>query len=334
VKSRTGRTGKARWRLSLAISAAVAALLGLAPVTARAVSPAAEALFQDGRRLMAAGRTAEACARFTESYTQEASSGTLLNLALCHQTEGKTATAWAEYRTAARLARGQGREDRARAAEEKVAALEPKLARLTLTARAPVPGLTVASEAGSLDEGGLGVAMPIDPGVHALKANAPGHRPWTARLEIKEAEQRTLEIPPLEEEPKPLPAPAAPPTAEATVLVGQPPGKSTWRESFDLYAAAGGGLLLVGGTVLYGIAYTKFDSAKDACNQSPGCSASERSDRVSTIDTLQYLGIGSWIAGGALVVVSGLHHWFGKRMPPLTAAIDPWNETVSIRAVF
>ena len=333
--ARTGRSGRVGWRLSLAISAAVVAFLGLAPVTARAVSPAAEALFQDGRRLMAAGKTAEACARFAESYAQEASSGTLLNLALCHQTEGKTATAWAEYRTAARLARGQGREDRARAAEEKVAALEPKLARLTLTASAPVPGLTVASEAGSLDEGGLGVAMPIDPGVHAVKASAPGHRPWMATLEIKEAEQRTLEIPPLEEEPKPLPAPAAPLTAEPTVsLVAQPPGKSTWRQSFDLYAAAGGGLLLVGGTVLYGIAYTRFDAAKDACNQSPGCSASERNDRVSTIDTLQYLGIGSWIAGGALLVVSGLHHWLGKAAPPLTAAIDPWSETLSIRAVF
>ena len=100
------------------------ALLGLVPVTAVAVSPAAEALFQEGRRLMAAGKTAEACARFAESYTQEASSGTLLNLALCHQKEGKTATAWTEYRNAARLARSQGREDRANAAEEKVAARE------------------------------------------------------------------------------------------------------------------------------------------------------------------------------------------------------------------
>ena len=325
-----------RW---ISVAILVVGLLGLTPVTARAVSPAAEALFQEGRRLMAAGKTAEACARFSESYTQEASSGTLLNLALCHQTEGKTATAWAEYRTAARLARSQGREDRASAAEERVAALEPKLARLTLIAAAPVSDLTVASEGGWLDKGGLGVAMPIDPGVHDVRASAPGYRPWTATLEIEESEQRTLEIPPLKEEPKPLPAPAALLTADETVSLvgrdaGQPVAKSAWRPSFDLYAAAGGGVLLVGGTALYGIAYAKFDSAKESCNQNPGCSPSEKNDRVSTINTLQYLGIGSWIAGGALVVVSGLHHWFGKRSPSLTAAIDPWNQAFSIRAKF
>ena len=320
-------------------AAILAAILGLAPITARAVSPAAEALFQEGRRLMAAGKTAEACARFDESYRQDASSGTLLNLALCHETEGKTATAWAEYKTAARLARNQGREDRASAAEEKVTALEPRLARLTLTAATPVPGLTVASEEGLLSEGGLGVAMPIDPGVHDLKATAPGYRPWTASLEIKEAEQRTLEIPTLEEEPKPLPVPAAPLPAAASVSLlgrdaGQPPARSAGRSSFDLYAAASGGVLLVGGTVLYGIAYAKFDSAKEACNQSPGCSSSEKNDRASTIETLKDLGIGAWIAGGALVMVSGLHHWLGKPTPLVTASVDPWNETFSIRAVF
>src|SRR5262249_18506399 len=99
-------TGLVTLGLEVGLSVAVASV-------AWAVSPAAEAMFQEGKRLLSEGQTAEACARFASSFAIEASSGTLLNLALCHETQGKTATAWAEYRAAARLARSQGRDDRA-----------------------------------------------------------------------------------------------------------------------------------------------------------------------------------------------------------------------------
>jgi hypothetical protein len=302
-----------------------------------AVSPAAEALFQEGRRLMAAGNTTEACARFAESYALETSSGILLNLALCHETEGRTATAWAEYRAAARLARNQGRDDRAAAADTKAAALEPRLARLTVVPATPLPGLEVARENGPLSERDLGVAAPIDPGFHEFRASAPGHRGWTATLEIKEGEQRTLEIPALDEEPKPMPA-VSPPGESPLPLVDSDRSPSSVTPSpwsaFDLYAAGSGGISLIAGTVVYGIAYTKFDSAVAACSHGASCSESDRDSRVSTIDTLKYVGIGAWAVGGALVVASGLHHRFGKARSPVSVAIEPWSQAFSIQAVF
>jgi hypothetical protein len=321
------------------VALAVAAILAFEPCMGHAVTPTAETLFREGRRLMAAGDTGEACARFAESYALEASSGTLLNLALCHETEGKTATALAEYRAAARLAESQGREDRAAAADGKADALEPKVARLTVVAANPLPNLKLTNDVTSLDEAGFGVAIPVDPGVHRLTAVAPGRNPWTVTLEIKEAEQRRIEIPNLEMQPKSVTALAAPASGEtAAVLVGHdspsPRAKPIGHRSLDLYGAGGGGILLTAGTLLYGIAYAKYDSAKEDCNQNPGCSLSEKSDRVSTIDTLKYSGIGALIAGSALLVVSELHHWLKKGSPPLTAAINPWNETFSIRAIF
>src|SRR5262249_43401369 len=150
---------------------------------ARAASPA-EGPVPEGRRLVAAGQSGEACARGTGSYDMVASSGTLLNLALCHQTQGKTATAWNEYRAAARLARNQGREDRAAVADQSAQALEEKLARITVTAVEAVAGLHVATEAGPLGEGGIKAEVPIDPGTHKLTATAPGYLPWTATVEI------------------------------------------------------------------------------------------------------------------------------------------------------
>src|SRR5262245_5300846 len=62
----------------------------------RAQDPAAaEARFREARALLQENRVSEACAKFAESNRLDPSSGTLLNLANCHKTEGKLATAWA-----------------------------------------------------------------------------------------------------------------------------------------------------------------------------------------------------------------------------------------------
>jgi hypothetical protein len=71
-----------------------AVMVGLSTSRASAGPTAAEALFQEGRQLLEEGHVDEACLRLAESYAQEPASGTLLNLARCHQTQGKIATAW------------------------------------------------------------------------------------------------------------------------------------------------------------------------------------------------------------------------------------------------
>jgi tetratricopeptide (TPR) repeat protein len=316
-------------------AALVALLVAVAPAAARAVSPQAEALFRDGRRLMAEGRIAEACTAFSQSYAADASSGTLLNLAYCHQVQGKVATAWTEYAEAARLARAQGKPNRATAAEQKQAALAPRLARLTLKVAQAVPKLTIATELGTIDEKSWGEALPLDPGDHHLTAQAPGYKPWGADVELKEGDQKSLDVPALESELPPVLVSARPaPPPPVVLLTSAPAPAPRPRRPLDLYLAGAGGLLAIAGTVFYGVAYEKFDTAKSACDQPAGCSAAQRDDLVSGVDLWRDLAIGSWIAGGALAVASGLHHWRYRRPPPVTVAIDPWNDTLSIRARF
>jgi len=305
---------------------------------ARAVSPAADAKFQEGRQLMAAGNTAEACARFAESYQLEASSGTLLNLALCHEKEGKIATAWTEYRNAARVAQEQGRKDRSAAAYEKAAALDAKVPRVIAVAAKQVAGLAVPAETRSLTEGGFGIAVPIDPGVHVVTATAPHHKPWTTTLQIAEGEQRTLEIPALEEEQPALAATAAVPkrVEDPLTIAAARPAPSGWSRfrasSFDFYTAVAGGTVVVAGAVAYGIAFAKLSAAKDACNQSPGCL--DRDARVSSINTWKYIAIGSFVAGGAAIAVSGLHYRFWTSKRPVDVAIDPATSGILLRGTF
>jgi tetratricopeptide (TPR) repeat protein len=288
---------------------ALATAVALGSRRAGAVPPEAAVLFQEGRRLLAAGRTDEACERFAASYAIEASSGTLLNLALCHERQGKWATAWSEYRSAADLARAQSREDRARVADDKVAELEAKLPRMIPVPAKPVPGLRVATEGISLDQGGFGVATPLDPGPHTITVSAPGYRPWSSTVEMKEGQVRTLEIPELEAELSPAAAPQSIQDERASPAPSRPdaPNPAARGASLDLYLAAGGGLAIVSGAAIWGIAYANFQAAQDACNQ--GCSQADRNSRVSSITTLQTIAIGSWIGGGALLLASGLHYW-------------------------
>jgi hypothetical protein len=305
-------------------------IAAVAPAAARAVSPAAEALFEEGKRLMAAGNTAEACQRFAESNALEPSSGKLLNLALCHEREQKTATAWAEYRAAARLARNEAREDRAATAVEKAAALEPKLARVTATAADPAPGLTIVIEQGSFDAGGLGVAVPIDPGTHQVRASAPGYRAWTGTLEIAEGEQKTFDIPALTEEPKPSPHVDAP----VAVVASAPARASRPRfSSFEIYTGVGGAAVAIAATAVYAVAYAKFDAARAACNSGSGCTTAEHDSRVTTIQNWEYVAVGGWIAGGGLLLASGLH-WLYARSTPVTITIAPSDRAVFVAGQF
>src|SRR4051812_6077257 len=92
----------------------------------------AQALFEAGRRLMDEGKFAEACPKLAESHRLDPAAGTLLNLAVCHEKEGKTASAWAEYNDLLGMKGGDGDAERRRIASDRLTRLEPGLPRITI----------------------------------------------------------------------------------------------------------------------------------------------------------------------------------------------------------
>ncbi|HQP38020.1 MAG TPA: hypothetical protein PLI95_22710, partial [Polyangiaceae bacterium] len=294
-------------RTRILASLALAASMAFGSSVAHADIAAAEALFKEGRALMEKGETNAACDKFAESQRLDPSSGTLLNLGLCHEKQGKTATAWAEFLAAARLARTQGRADRAEEAQKRASDLQPKLSYLVITLASAAPGVEVFRGDTRLEQGALGTRIPVDPGKHVIKARAPGFREWTATVTVgPDSDSQTTVVPPLE----PEPTAATPAASSATASVPTPattttavapstPSGSSGPPTLA-YVAGGLGVVALGVGATFGfMALSAYKSAEDACPTKAGCSpdAMDQRDKAGTRANIANVGIGLGIVG-------------------------------------
>ncbi|HEX6274619.1 MAG TPA: hypothetical protein VFZ53_16360, partial [Polyangiaceae bacterium] len=219
------------------------AALGLA-VGSRAEAQAtdralAEQLFREGQALVEARRYADACPKFAESQRLDPGTGTLLNLAACHQQQGKLASAWTEYSTVITLAQRDNRPDRVAYAEERLKEIEPKLSRLTLelSPEADVSGLVIKLDGAVVGRPALGVAVPVDPGTHNVEAAAPGKRAWQTTIDVPDGPStKSVVIPALVDAPE-QPAAAAGATQASNTDDARDAGKTQRIVAFTLVGA-------------------------------------------------------------------------------------------------
>jgi hypothetical protein len=141
----------------------------------------AEELFRRAKALMGEHKEKDACPLFEESQKLDPQMGTLLNIAICHETIGRVASAWGEYRAVEQMAQVANRQDRVDVAHKAAAKLEGRLPRLKISV-APenkVDGLVVKIDGEAKGEPLWG-GVAIDPGVHSVETSAPGKKPNTA----------------------------------------------------------------------------------------------------------------------------------------------------------
>jgi hypothetical protein len=155
----------------------VAAVTASGPAAAQAPPPPhanGEAALAEGMALYSAGKTHEACEKLAESMRASPLDGTLLNLALCHEKEGKTATAWREFIELAKRGARSRRPEIQQLADQHVAALAPTLPKLMLVVP---PGTKIAEvriDGAKLARAEWGNPMPVDPGPHVVAASERG----------------------------------------------------------------------------------------------------------------------------------------------------------------
>ena len=181
------------------VAFAVVSQLVLLTGLARANDPAAaEALFQEGRKLMAEGQIAAGCEKLKDSFALDPMSGTMLNLADCYEKQGKYATAWTRFQNAASLAKTQGKREQATEANRRMKSLEAEMSYLTIVVPDPVPGLEVRRDDMEVLSASYGEQMPSDSGSVVITATAPGYKPYKATVEIgARRDKKTVTLPKL-----------------------------------------------------------------------------------------------------------------------------------------
>jgi hypothetical protein len=159
---------KRRFWSSMLACAFVGAAMSTASSPAMADEATSEALFQAAKGLMDQKKYAEACPKFEASYKLDPATGTKLNLADCHEKEGKLARAWGEWGEARDQAKRENDKARMDLAIRRQKELDPRVPKLTVKVTGPVTGIAVYRDELQLDPATFGVPLPVDPGDHVV----------------------------------------------------------------------------------------------------------------------------------------------------------------------
>jgi hypothetical protein len=300
---------------TIAITAAALALLGvLGSGEARADTASAEALFRDAKALMAQRRYTEACPKLAASHKLDPSGGTILHLALCHQEEGRIATAYRELEEAVKFAQRDKREDREKAATALMAELAPKVPKLTILVSKEAMGI------GGIEVKRDGVLVPasewgspawVDPGSHTVAAWAPGRKPFLTTVDLRaDGNTAELSVPDLEPDAtgrRPVDA------AGSDKVAGSSEGNDagTWTGQRKAAVVIGGlGVAALGVGTVFGLqaAGAKSDSEAhctgNICDDE-GIRIRQDGIRAGTISTAVFIAGGVATAAGIVLFATG-----------------------------
>lgn len=311
--------------LAVSTLLSAAAVCGYTPTAwAQSQSSIAEAMYQEGRQLMEAGRYAEACPKFEESQKLEPGMGTLLNLATCNEKLGKSATAWSQFSEAYSILTKETDEQRAAYAKERRDSLATALSRITIQvpASSRTAGLVVTLDGVAVGSAAWGVAVPVDPGTHTIKAEAPGHKGWEGKFEITARANNSVTIPALQVSTSAQPTQ---PQESPQQSPAQDPGASTGRPLGAAVIVAGvTTLVLTGGAVATGLVYTKLQKDYDAANEDNSATFDEVEGLRKKADKMGTLNLAFSIGAGVGAVATTILFIVRPKAEPSTTAFAPW----------
>ncbi len=289
-------------------------MLGIAaPAHADRVTDA-EDLFRRAKALVAQGKHQEACPLLAQSYKLDPGMGTLLNLALCHEQIGKTASAWGEFRSVEQQARAATppNETRARLAHEHAEKLQTRVSRIKLMVppASRAPGLVLTIDGEEKAEGLWSAGIAVDPGTRVVEASAPRKRSATTRVEVNdEGVVQTVRLAPLDD----LPESASASAGGDAASVEQYAASRARRTTGYVIGGLGAAVLLTGAA--FGIAAVVNDKEAKSCaapcyrDKPAGEASDQATDRAlvfaNVANVTVPLGAVGLIAGVYLVLTAG-----------------------------
>jgi hypothetical protein len=263
---------------------------------------ASQLFFERGREASERGDPAEACKNFDESLRLDFAVGTLFNLAVCEEALGRFASAWQHLHEG--IDKLDEQDSRLKPAVAAAKALERRVPKLTIVFGAGESG-QVLRDGVELSAVSLGAALPVNPGVHTVRVRAPGRLDSSVRVDLAEAELRTLTV-----AAGPLAAVTAEPLLQPTLaqhrlpVQGSPVRSAGWV-SIGGAATATGVALLAGALALERaqVVRSHCDSER-VCDQT-GLDALSRSKTYATVSTIAFISAGVLLVGGVVLLAVG-----------------------------
>jgi hypothetical protein len=298
-----------RWARSAGVAFAAATMGG--SMTAHAQSPESEArvLFQSGRNAMAAEDYARACPQLERSESLDPGIGTAFNLARCYELWGHLASASATYQRVVMETHAAGESQREGVARGLLAALEPRLARVSLVLHGAAPPLEVRIDGLLIDKPRWSIPLPVDPGAHVVEVSALAGPPFTAHFQVeREAQTVQIDVPPL------LAPPAAPTPAVPLFWTPPPTEESAPGKTQRWTAIAAGGLSLVGAGIgtFFGLRALSLDHQASpyciggSCEQ-PGYSFLTQAHSSADAATVSFAAAGALVATAVVLWLTAPH---------------------------
>src|ERR1700729_807553 len=162
----------------------------------------ADAMFNEGLKLLRAGKFADACPKLAESERIDPAVGTALYLGECYERIQKLASAQVMFQEGYDLARRRG-DARASVAKDHHDKIVPSTLTITIAPNAQIPGMQITRDGTIISQVEIGVPLPADGGAHTIAVSAPGKKSWTAEVDVPiEKGSAALTIPPLVDDAK------------------------------------------------------------------------------------------------------------------------------------
>jgi hypothetical protein len=297
----------------------------------------ADALFREGMAKFDSGQVGAACALFTESLRLDPKLGTLLNLALCHEREGKPATAWVEFNHAAAWATQNGQRDRREFANQHAITLEAQLSRVLLKLPPARELSSVEVDGEPLPEPRWFLPMFLDPGEHTVSVSAPGKLRETLKVVVpRRPSMQLIPVPRLRDVGEA--SSAGPSTGDgpvpAAVSAEQPPpaapAPSTNKAPVAAWVAVSVGLAGIAvGSVFGVLTLQKRDDIGDHCaGNRCDATGAQLHDDAQGLALVSTIGFGVGVAGIATAAVLFL------TAPKAAARVSAWLAPAGVRGAF
>lgn len=152
---------------------------------------------REAETLLAAGKVDEACAKYDESARLDRRGGSVLDLALCREKQGRLGSAYVLFEEAEKKSLEEKRNDRVTTARQKKNVLFARVPRLTVNVSGASDGQTVVVGAVIVPTAEWGKPYPVDPGDHDVISSAPSKAEHKSRVSMGLGQRKAITIPAL-----------------------------------------------------------------------------------------------------------------------------------------